>query len=48
MRFGYDAAVDVATARWLLIAHGIVAAAAVAATTHWCVWLWPFVRGRYT
>jgi hypothetical protein len=39
---------DVATARWLLIAHGIVAAAAVASTTHWCVWLWPFVRGRYT
>lgn len=36
------------TARWLLVAHGIVAAAAVAATTHWCVWLWPFVRGRYT
>lgn len=39
---------DVGTARWLLVAHGIVAAAAVAATTHWCVWLWPYVRGRYT
>lgn len=36
------------TARWLLVLHGIVAAAAVAATTHWCVWLWPFVRGRFT
>jgi hypothetical protein len=46
--FGYARGVlDVGTARWLLIAHAIVAAAAVAATTHWCVWLWPFVRERY-
>jgi hypothetical protein len=38
---------DAETARWLLVAHGIVAAAAVAATTHWCVWIWPFARGTY-
>lgn len=39
---------DADTARWLVVAHGIVAAAAVASTTHWCVWLWPFIGGRYT
>jgi hypothetical protein len=38
---------DPAAARWLMIAHGVLAAAAVAATTHWCVWLWPFRRERY-
>ncbi len=38
---------DADAARWLLIAHGVLAAAAVAATTHWCVWLWPFTRGRF-
>ncbi|MBE7450906.1 MAG: hypothetical protein HS111_19055 [Kofleriaceae bacterium] len=38
---------DATSARWLMILHGVVAAAAVAATTHWCVWLAPFARGRY-
>jgi len=38
---------SIATARWLLIAHAVVAVAAVAACTHWCVYLWPFVRGRF-
>lgn len=33
-------------ARWLLIAHAIVGGAAVAAATHWVVWLWPLWRGK--
>ncbi len=47
MRYAGDV-LEADSARWLLVLHGIVAAAAVAATTHWCVWLWPFVRGRFT
>jgi hypothetical protein len=34
-------------ARWLLVAHAVLAFAAVAACTHWCVYLYPFARGRF-
>lgn len=34
-------------ARWLLVLHAVLAFAAVAALTHWCVYLWPWIRGRY-
>ena len=33
-------------ARWLLVLHAVLGAAAVAAATHWVVWLWPLWRGR--
>jgi hypothetical protein len=33
-------------ARWLLILHAVLGAAAVAAATHWVVWLWPLWRGK--
>ena len=33
-------------ARWLLVAHAIGGAAAVAAATHWVLWLWPLARGK--
>jgi hypothetical protein len=47
-QFSYAGTVlEADSARWLLVVHAIVAAAAVAATTHWCVWLWPFIRGTY-
>lgn len=36
------------TARLLLVLHAIVGAAAVAAATHWVVWLWPLTRGKAT
>ena len=38
---------SLATARWLLVAHAVLAFAAVASCTHWCVYLYPFARGRY-
>ena len=38
---------SIETARWLLIAHAVLAFAAVASCTHWCVYLWPLARGRY-
>lgn len=33
-------------ARWLLIAHAVLAVALVAAATHWLVWLWRTLRGQ--
>ena len=33
--------------RWGLVLHAILAGGAVAAATHWVVWLWPFRRGSY-
>lgn len=33
-------------ARWLLVVHAVLAFAAVAACTHWCVYLYPLARGR--
>src|SRR5262249_37234102 len=33
--------------RWLLVLHAVFGVAAVAATTHWIVWMWPFRRGAY-
>lgn len=33
-------------ARWLLVLHAVLGAAAVAAATHWVVWLWPLWRGK--
>lgn len=38
---------SIETARWLLIAHAVLAFAAVASCTHWCVYLWPLARGRW-
>jgi len=35
------------SARWLLVLHAVLAFSAVAALTHWCVYLWPWIRGRY-
>jgi hypothetical protein len=40
--------ISIATARWLLVAHVILGVAAVAAATHWVVWLWPWRRGTYS
>ncbi len=33
-------------ARWLLVLHAVLGAAAVAAATHWVIWLWPLWRGK--
>lgn len=37
---------SLSAARWLLVLHAVAGAAAVAAATHWVVWLWPLWRGR--
>ncbi len=37
---------SLSAARWLLVLHAVLGAAAVAAATHWVIWLWPLWRGR--
>lgn len=37
---------SLSAARWLLVLHAVLGAAAVAAATHWVVWLWPLWRGK--
>jgi len=38
---------DAEPARWLLVVHTALGAAAVAASTHLCVWLARYLRGQY-
>jgi hypothetical protein len=46
--FGYGTRVlSESAARWLVVCHAIFGVAAVTASTHWLIWLWPFCRGRY-